>query len=168
MPPTTLTADATGFTIDRPAYTIRFIRDFAAPPEAVFDAWTDPRQMTMWWDAGGKPLTRCEIDLRVGGDFVFVSPSHAHMPFTGTYQQIAPPHLLVFEAMGATGRVMLADHDGGTRMTVEIVCGSAEHLDDYIKLGVANGTSQTLDNLVAHLADQANAMPTAKRLPSIG
>lgn len=151
MPAPALSADATSFTIDRIAHAIRFVRDVAAPPEAVFAAWTTPESMTLWWDAGGEPLTRCEIDLRVGGSFVFVSPSHAHMPFTGTYERIEPPHLLVFEALGATGRVALDDHGGGTRMTVEIICRSAEHLDDYIRLGVANGTSKTLDNLVAYL-----------------
>ena len=152
MPAPAIAADAPGFTIDRAAHTIRFVRDFAASPDAVFTAWTTPESLRLWWDAGGEPLSRCEIDLRIGGKFVFVSPSHAHMAFTGTYRRIEPPHLLEFEAMDAIGRVMLADHDGGTRMTVEIVCRSDEHLDDYIRLGVANGTSMTLDNLVAHLA----------------
>ena len=150
--PATDTADRTGFIIDRDTHAIRFVRDFAASPAQVFRAWTTPESLTFWWDAGGKPLERCEVDLRVGGAFVFVSASHAHMAFTGTYQEIAPPHLLVFEAMGATGRVMLEHHGDGTRMTVEIVCRDDGHLDEYIKLGVANGTSQTLDNLVAHLA----------------
>ncbi|MGN6818141.1 MAG: SRPBCC domain-containing protein [Sphingomonas sp.] len=152
MPASAFATDATGFTIDRTAHALRFVRDFAAPPQAVFTAWTTPESVSLWWDAGGEPLSKCEIDLRVGGSFVFVSPSHAHMAFAGTYQRIEPPHLIEFDAMGALGRVMLADHDGGTRMTVEIVCRSDEHLDEYIKLGVANGTSQTLDNLVAHLA----------------
>ena len=151
MPVPALAADTTGVAIDREAHAIRFVRDFAASPDAVFAAWTTPESVSLWWDAGGERLSRCEIDLRVGGDFLFVSPSHAHMAFTGTYRQIEPPHLLVFEAMDATGRVMLADHAGGTRMTVEIVCRSEEHLDDYIRLGVANGTSRTLDNLGAHL-----------------
>jgi uncharacterized protein YndB with AHSA1/START domain len=152
MPAPAIAADAPGFTIDRAAHAIRFVRDVAALPDAVFTAWTTPESMRLWWDAGGKPLSRCEIDLRIGGKFVFVSPSHAHMPFTGTYRRIEPPHLLEFEAMDAIGRVMLADRDDGTRMTVEIVCRSDEHLDEYIRLGVTNGTSQTLDNLVAHLA----------------
>ena len=43
----------------------------------------------------------------------------------------------------------LTPHDGGTRMTVEIVCNSAEHLERYIQLGVARGTARTCDNLVA-------------------
>ncbi|HEX7693780.1 MAG TPA: SRPBCC domain-containing protein [Sphingomonas sp.] len=151
MPAPAFAADTAGFTIDRAAHAIRFVRDFASPPSAVFAAWTTPESLRLWWDAGGAPLTRCEVDLRVGGEFVFLSPSHEHMAFTGTYRRIEPPHLLEFDAMDALGRVVLADHDGGTRMTVEIVCRSDEHLDEYIRVGVANGTSKTLDNLVAHL-----------------
>jgi hypothetical protein len=37
-------------------------------------------------------------------------------------------------------------------MTVEIACNSAEHLEHYLKLGVARGTSATCDNLVAFVA----------------
>jgi len=52
-----------------------------------------------------RALTTCEIDLRPGGAFRFVSDGHPDMPFTGTYREIAPPDRLVFEAIGATGRV---------------------------------------------------------------
>jgi nicotinate-nucleotide pyrophosphorylase len=52
--------------------------------------------------------------------------------------------------MGATGRVVLQNAAGETHMTVEIECRSAEQLDQYLKMGVDVGTSQTLDNLVAY------------------
>ena len=35
---------ATGTTIDHQTFTITFERTFAAPPEDVFDAWTQPAQ----------------------------------------------------------------------------------------------------------------------------
>jgi nicotinate-nucleotide pyrophosphorylase len=35
-------------------------------------------------------------------------------------------------------------------MTVEIECRSADQLDQYLKMGVDVGTSQTLDNLVSY------------------
>ena len=73
------------------------------------------------------------------------------MPFTGTYEAIAPPNLLVFGAMGSTGRVSLQTVDGRTRMTVEIACGSAEGLKHMLQVGVDKGTTQTLDNLVAYI-----------------
>ena len=148
------TADPAGFEIDRAAHTLRFVRQLAAPREAVFDAWTTPEQLTCWWDAAGEPLTECEVDLRPGGGFRFVSPGHSHMAFTGTYLVIDRPERLEFEALDALGRVVLEEADGGTRMIVEIVCNSAEHLEHYVKLGVAKGTSATCDNLNAFIASR--------------
>ena len=52
------------------------------------------------------------------------------------------------DEIGATGRVILKDVAGKTHMTVEIACRSAEQLEQFIKMGVDVGTSQTLDNLV--------------------
>jgi uncharacterized protein YndB with AHSA1/START domain len=149
MPP--LTRARTNLEIDRRTHTIRFTRDFAAPRAAVFDAWTQPAQVTCWWDPAGEALTACEIDLRPGGAFRFVPRGHEDMPFAGTYVEIAPPGRLVFEAMGATGRVSLEDIAGKTHMIVEIECRSDEHLEQFLKMGVDAGTSQTLDNLVAHM-----------------
>src|SRR3954471_23257860 len=146
----TNTASA-GFAIDEAAHTIRFVRELDAPPARVFAAWTEPEQVAQWWDAMGERLAVCEIDLRPGGAFRFTTGHHPDKPFTGVYQEIAPPTLLVFEANGATGKVMLAELAGGTRMTVEIVCRSPEHLAQFVAMGVAAGTSRTLDNLASHL-----------------
>ncbi|MDB5438905.1 MAG: Activator of Hsp90 ATPase 1 family protein [Caulobacteraceae bacterium] len=146
-----------GFEIDHATHTLRFTRRLAAPPTAVFAAWTDPAQISKWWDPAGVPLARCDIDLRVGGEFAFTSCTHPDMTFTGTYREIAPPGRLVFVAMGAEGRVTLAPSGAGTMMTVEIICSSAEHLEQFVQMGVAAGTSQTLDNLVAFAAGGAMA-----------
>jgi hypothetical protein len=35
-------------------------------------------------------------------------------------------------------------------MVVEIQCQSADHLDQYLKMGVHTGTARTLDNLVTY------------------
>jgi uncharacterized protein YndB with AHSA1/START domain len=136
--------------IDRGTYTIRLTRVFDASRVQIFDAWTKPEQVTCWWDAAGAPLTACEIDLRPGGAFKFVTRSHPEMPFAGIYREIAPPDRLVFEAMGATGRVVLQAIADKTRMTVEMECRSADHLDQFLKMGVDVGTSETLDNLVTY------------------
>jgi hypothetical protein len=132
--------------VDRDTHAIVLTRMFAAPREQVFEAWTRPEHVTLWWDPAGHPLTECEIDLRPGGAFRFVN---RHSPdthqFAGVYREIAPPDYLVFEAMGAIGRVILE----------EIECGSAAQLEQYLKMGVDAGTAKTLDNLVAY----ASAMP---------
>jgi uncharacterized protein YndB with AHSA1/START domain len=97
--------------------------------------------------------------LRPGGSFRFVTKGHPDMPFAGTYREIAPPNRLIFEALGATGRVTLQEVAGRTHMTVEIECGSAEQLDQYLKMGVDVGTAQTLDNLVVYAQRRSTAVP---------
>src|SRR5919112_264938 len=139
-----------GFIVDHASNTIRLMRNLAVPPEMAFAAWTHPEHVTCWWDPTGAPLTTCEIDLRPGGAFKFVTQSHSEAPFEGVYREIAPPNLLIFSALGATGQVMLEEEQQGTRLTVEIECASREHLEQFLKMGVADGTAQTLDNLVGY------------------
>jgi uncharacterized protein YndB with AHSA1/START domain len=138
--------------VDRDTHTIILTRAHAAPREQVFEAWTRPEHVTRWWDPTGEPLAECEIDLRPGGAFRFVTrhSSGAHQ-FAGIYREIAPPRHLIFEAMGAIGRVVLDEIDGNTLLTLRIECGSAEQLEQYLKMGIDRGTAQTLDNLVAYL-----------------
>ena len=152
MPPHT--PARTGLEIDHANHTLRFVRSFDAPADLVFKAWTTAEHVRCWWDAAGGPLTVCEIDLKVGGAFRFVSPNHPDMPFTGVYLEITPPSKLVFEAMNSTGRVLFTGAGGKTRMTVEIDCRTAEHLERFLQMGVDAGTSQTLDNLVAYIQRQ--------------
>jgi uncharacterized protein YndB with AHSA1/START domain len=158
MPAQAQTSARTDLEIDRAAHTIRLTRSFAAPRAEIFEAWTQPEHVTCWWDAAGEPLTACEIDLRPGGAFKFVTKGHPEMPFAGTYQEVAPPERLVFEAIGATGRVILRDVAGQTHMTVEIQCQSAEQLEQYLKMRVDAGTSQTLDNLAAYVRRRSTAV----------
>ncbi|WBY08527.1 SRPBCC domain-containing protein [Sphingomonas sp. 7/4-4] len=80
MPATAQATAPLDFEIDRDAHTLRFVREFAAPREIVFQAWTTPEELSCWWDAGGTRLTECEMDLRPGGSFRFVSPATRTCP----------------------------------------------------------------------------------------
>lgn len=141
--------------INHETSTITFVRRFSgATPAEVFEAWTDPEQLRLWWDPSGQPLTECAIDLRPGGSFSFTNGSGHAPPFAGTYVEIARPGLLTFDAMNARGTVRLSAHGPDTLMVVDIRCSSPEHLGQFLKLGVHEGTAQTLDNLVAHVASR--------------
>ena len=143
--------------VDREAHAIVLTRMFAASREQVFAAWTRPEHVKCWWDPTGRPLAECEIDLRPGGAFRFVNQqTGAAHQFVGLYREIAPPDYLVFEVMGATGRVVLDEIGGKTRLTVRIECGSATHLEQYLKMGIDAGTAKTLDNLVAYIGATQN------------
>ena len=143
--------------IDRTGHCIRLERTFDAAPAQVFAAWTKPEHVACWWDPSGEPLAVCEIDLRQGGAFTFVAKGRPDMPFSGTYLEIVPCERLTFAALGAIGRVLLDAAGERTRLTVEIQCHSAEHLKHFLQSGVDEGTSRTLDNLVAYLGAQADS-----------
>ena len=152
------TTTKTKTTIDQATFTITFQRTLAASREDVFDAWTQPDQIAQWWDPSGARLSECAIDLRPGGAFKLVNKDSAHSPpFAGVYRVIERPSLLEFDALGSKGTVRLEGERHQTRMTVTIRCASAEHLQQFVKLGVDVGTYKTLDNLVAHMAKRQRA-----------
>jgi uncharacterized protein YndB with AHSA1/START domain len=155
MPSASAATQKTGLVIDHQSHTIRLTREFDAPCAEIFEAWTRPEHVACWWDAAGDPLAICEIDLRPGGAFKFITEGRPDMPFAGTYRELAPPSRLVFDALGAIGRVTLHEKASKTRMLVEIECRSADHLDQYLKMGVDAGTARTLDNLVNYVRRRA-------------
>ena len=152
-----MTANETRPKLDRDTFTITFERSMKASREQVFDAWTKPEHVTQWWDPSGAPLAECTIDLKPGGKFRFVHRGDSHgPPFEGAYRVIERPAKLVFDALGAVGTVLVESRGATTHLTVTIRCASAEHFEQFVKLGVDAGTSKTLDNLVAHLDKASN------------
>jgi uncharacterized protein YndB with AHSA1/START domain len=79
------------------AATLRIRRILPAPPERVFDAWTDPLSLAQWFVAGAAALETVELDPRVGGRFRIVArgatSTHVHW---GEYLAVERPHRLAF------------------------------------------------------------------------
>jgi uncharacterized protein YndB with AHSA1/START domain len=143
------------YEFDRDGNRLILQRVVNASVEKLFDAWTRPDQVSRWWDPSGRDLVACKIDLQVGGGFSFVNEGFEDHPFEGTYTEISRPHRIVFNAMGAVGSVLLDDSGGTTQMTVEMKCASREQLEQFVKMGIADGTATTLDNLVAFVREGA-------------
>ena len=100
----------------------------AAPPERVFQALTDPRQLVQWWgDSGMYRVTRMEADVRVGGKWRSdgVGADGKTFYVEGVYREIDPPRLLVYTWHGSyqSGpetlvRLELVNEADGTRVRV--------------------------------------------------
>ncbi|HQS16997.1 SRPBCC domain-containing protein [Reyranella sp.] len=74
-------------------------RRLNAPPEKVYEAWTQPEKMIRWWGVTGhRRAPIAETDLRVGGRFrvQFWTPDDEHHSVSGVYREIMPPTRLVF------------------------------------------------------------------------
>jgi uncharacterized protein YndB with AHSA1/START domain len=69
-----------------------------APPGDVFRAWTEPDEIKRWFGPGEFETPEAEVDLRPGGGYRFLmqAPGGHGMPVIGTYEEIDPPHRLVF------------------------------------------------------------------------
>ncbi|MGH7858430.1 MAG: SRPBCC family protein [Candidatus Binatia bacterium] len=83
----------------RPDTTLFLRRKFAAPPEKVFRAFTEPEALKRWWMPNeGFSVPAAEIDLRVGGSYrvAMKNPKGEVFYLSGTYREIRPPERLVY------------------------------------------------------------------------
>ncbi|HUP50171.1 MAG TPA: SRPBCC domain-containing protein [Thermoanaerobaculia bacterium] len=73
-------------------------RRFDAPPETVFDAWTQPEHLMRWFAPKGFTTPFCTVDLRVGGLFHFCmrSPDGTEFWARGVYREVVRPERLVY------------------------------------------------------------------------
>ena len=83
---------------DIQTYTLSLTRDFNAPREEVFKAWTDQEIIMKWFGPKGVSTESARIDLKVGGKYEFELklPDGKISTHHGEYREIDPPNKLVF------------------------------------------------------------------------
>ena len=79
-------------------YQIVMTREFNAPWDTVFRAWTEPAMLKKWFGPEGVNTIAAEVDLRVGGRYQLTmqEPDGTTIVLGGTYRDIDPPGKLVF------------------------------------------------------------------------
>ena len=106
---------------------IRLVRVLPAPPEEVFDAWTDPKSIREWMCPGEIAEAVATLDVRINGHFtIIMKSSSGDRIHTGQYLAIDRPRRLVFTwvSNGVRGRtthvtIELQPHGiDGTRLTL--------------------------------------------------
>ena len=140
-------------------------RRFAAPPEVVFPAWTDAKQLAEWWGPKGFTNPVCKVDLRLGGAIYIHmrAPDGVVYPMTGRFLEIDQPHRLAFvtAAIDSEGKpmfkvlntVIFTKVDSGTEISlVARVMSSTPAAPQYLA-GMSRGWSQSLDRLAAYVVE---------------
>lgn len=106
---------------------LRLSRVITAPPDRVFDLWTQPEELKKWWGPENVRCVSAEVDLRVGGAYRIGNemPDGTVVWITGLFQRIERPNLLQFswsaEPDSKTAEcvtVRFALHEQGTLLTV--------------------------------------------------
>jgi uncharacterized protein YndB with AHSA1/START domain len=132
-------------------------RAFDAPRRLLFDALTRPDLLRRWFGARGWNLVVCEVDLRVGGAWRFVSrgPDGTDMGHGGVYREVLPPHRLVytelFDDQSYPGESLvthvLAERDGRTTLTSTVLYASREGRDIVLSYPMERGVAEAYDRL---------------------
>jgi uncharacterized protein YndB with AHSA1/START domain len=135
---------------------ILITREFDAPRELVFKAWTTPELVARWWAGERGKVTSIDIDLRVGGTWRYVMEATAgfEIAFHGEYHEIVPSERLVntevFEGMpdaAALDTMTLTEEDGRTQLHMLVQHTCKEHRDAHINSGMEDGMQEAMDAL---------------------
>ena len=143
------------------------VREFDAPRELVFEAWTDPKHLAQWWGPNGFTTTTSAFDMRPGGVWRFVmhGPDGCDYENRITFDEIVKPERLVYHHGGGGDvepvqfrtTVTFEDLGGRTRLTMRGVFPSAAERARVIKeYGADKGLVQTL----ARLGEYVEALKT--------
>lgn len=155
-------------------------RDFDAPRDLVFRAWTEADHLARWFGPKGFTMATCTVDLRPGGVFHYGmrGPDGRVMWGKWVFREVAPPERLVIvvsfsdESGGITRHPFapewpaevlststFTERDGRTTLTIRSVPLNASDSErrayeaghDSMRQGFAG----TFDQLAAYLAQQS-------------
>jgi uncharacterized protein YndB with AHSA1/START domain len=138
--------------------TVLLSRRFAAPPEAVFRAWTDPAEVAAWYGPDGwhAPVDRIRIDPEIGGRWEVTMVRRTdgfEFPIGYEIIELQEPTLIVLRYTGENGleepslvRVALIADGDGTLLTLTDGPMLTEGRDS-----AAGGYAQAFEKLAARL-----------------
>ncbi len=142
-----------------PDQEIVITRDFAAPRELVFRAWTEPAHLARWWGPKGFTNPVYQWDARAGGKIydVMRGPDGTEYPMGGQFLEVSAPEKLVMTcgALDANGAlmfefqhtVMFTEQKDVTTVTIRSrILRTTEGADKYTN-GYRAGMTQSLERL---------------------
>ncbi len=145
-------------TADREIVIARVIN---APPEVVFNAFTEVRHLARWWGPDGFTTTTRSFDFRVGGvwDFVMHGPDATDYQEWITWREIVPPARIALlhgesrDDPNAFESVLTFAPDGAaTWIEMHTLFPTKELRDEAVeKYHAIEGGQQTLGNLAAYV-----------------
>ena len=140
---------------------IRMTRDFAATPEQLLRAHTDPELFARWIGPEGMTTRIDYWDARTGGSWRYVAERDGEEYwFRGCFHEVSPDRIVqTFTYEGEPEGVKLETlwfedlGDGHTRLRVQSLVDSFEGRDAWLRSGMETGVNEGYAKLDGLLAD---------------
>jgi uncharacterized protein YndB with AHSA1/START domain len=145
---------------------LTLVREFDAPREKIYKAWTDPDLLKQWFVPRPWGVAEATLDVRPGGSNVVVmqDPEGNQYPNRGVYLEIVENEKIVFtdaytsawvpaDKPFFTGVILLEDlGNGRTKYTAKALHWRAEDKEEHEKMGFHEGWGKAADQLAELLA----------------
>ncbi|KPB05708.1 SRPBCC domain-containing protein [Bacillus sp. CHD6a] len=151
-------------------------RDFNAPKEVVFNAFSEAENLKQWWGPRGWVLTVCNLDFREGGTWHYCLKcvDENQGDFFGyeswgkaVYSTIVQDKKIEYtdyfsdkdgnesQDMPATVSTLLFEEvDGKTKLVNRAEYDSPEALKKVLDMGIEQGIKETWDRLEEHISSR--------------
>ena len=128
-------------------------RVFDAPRELVFDAWTDPEQLKVWWGPRGFTNTFHQFEFKPGGlwKYTMHGPDGRDFANESRFVEIVVPERIVLDHIVASRfrlTVLFEELGGRTKLTFRQLFETSAVYDQVKKFAV-QGNEDNLDRLAS-------------------
>ena len=157
------------FSVNKDTNTINVMREFAANINVVWDAWTKPELLDLWWAPKPYRTKTRSMDFREGGSWVYgmISPEDVVHWCRADYKKIEVRKsfsgLDAFAHEDGTANAemprsqfanVFRENEGNTVVNITIVYESLSALEKTIEMGFREGFAMAMENLDQYLASQ--------------
>ena len=131
--------------------TLSIKKTFDAEVELVWEAWTKPEHISLWWGPKGMSVNIVKHEFKVGGTWKYVMPMPDGSEFVseGEYSEIVKFQRIVTSANfrpmteGVEIRILFEKIDGQTNFTFSVIHPTEEYKIQQEKMGFYNGWGST-------------------------
>lgn len=151
-------------------------REFHAPKEELFKAFSEAQHLKQWWGPRGWVLEVCDLDFKEDGvwHYCMKCVDKNQGDFFGyeswgkaVYKEIIPNEKIVYtdyfsdaagnesaEMPATLSTLMFEEHDGKTKLINRAEYESPEALKTVLEMGMEQGIKETWDRLEEHVSSR--------------
>jgi uncharacterized protein YndB with AHSA1/START domain len=146
------------FDVDQARNEVTITREFAAPPELMFEVYTKAEHIPHWWTN----TTVDKLDARPGGEWRFESEGKGGYKFAcgGVFQDVTPPSRIVqtFGMESNPGHdfvqtITFEPSGTGTLMTTVSTFKTAEDMTNTVNYGMETGAEYGYGRIDTYIAE---------------